>query len=37
MDCLKAVHISTRHQCDSSSLTAYPVEATAVAVKNYQL
>jgi len=35
VDCLQAIHISTEHECHSSSLTANPVDASAMAVNNY--
>ncbi len=35
MDCLKAIQISTEYECHGSTLTASPVGATNVAVKNY--
>jgi hypothetical protein len=37
MDWLQAIHISTERECLSRSLTANTVDATAAAVKNYQL
>jgi hypothetical protein len=35
MDCLQAIQTSTEKGCHSSTLTANPVDATNVTVKNY--